>query len=490
VRPLRLRLAQSLVAVAVLLAIPMAAQAAAIDVTGAKLRVSIGPPASGGAGNSAQVQPLQGGGAIVSLHGSVSPADMTVGAGCQQVATGNAASIPFDFPAGGGGSPRFAATCDMTGVRVVEGRLLNSNFGAQGWFSTIDLPTSVTAQSNSGNAAGQGGNKIVTGSAGDRITGSNDSDTIDAGSAPYKGQETLPPSGTAALDDPNRNFVDGGGGDDTLLLRRGTGRDIVTGGTGTDLATYAGRFAIGPPGSTGVNVTLDGQANDGDPAIDQPDATSPTEGDNVGVDVENLTGTSRADQLIGNGLQNVLVGDEGVDTLTGGNGEDTVIAREPASAGSGTPDVISCGAPTPLRSATTAFGVLSTSSGSDRLQADLADPKPGDCELLVDMAVAEPAPINIANTARSVRGKRLRVQLTCPRAAKRTCRGRLQLAGKRAGSNAAKFSIKGGAKRTVTLRLSAKAAAAVARRRAVARLVSNEKGLKGEVNRVALVRLR
>jgi hypothetical protein len=30
----------------------------------------------------------------------------------------------------------------------------------------------------------------------------------------------------------------------------------------------------------------------------------------------------------------------------------------------------------------------------------------------------------------------------------------------------------------------------VARRRAVARLVSNEEGLKGEINRVALVRVR
>jgi Ca2+-binding RTX toxin-like protein len=474
----------------VLLAVPSASRGASVDVLGAKLRVSIGAPVSGGAGNSAQVRLLPGGGAIVSLHGSVSPVDMTVGAGCQQVANGNATSIPFDFPAGGGGSPRFAATCDMTGVRAVEGRLRNSDFGAQGWLSTVDLPTSVTATSNVGNAAGQGGNRIFTGSAGDLITGSNDSDTIDAGGAPYKGQETLPPSGTPALDDANRNSVDGGGGDDTFLLTRGTGRDVVAGGTGMDLATYAGRFTIGSPGSSGVDVTLDGQANDGDPTIDQPDSTAPTEGDNVGVDVENLTGTKRDDRLIGNGLQNVLFGDEGLDTLTGGAGEDTVIAREPASAGSGTPDVISCGAPSPLRSTTTAFGVLSVSSGNDTLQADLADPKPGDCELLVDMAVAEPAPIDIANTARRARGKRLSVKLTCPRAAKRTCKGRLQLAGTRSGSGATKFSIKGGAKRTVTLRLSAKAAAAVARRRAVARLVSNEKGLKGDVNRVALVRVR
>ena len=159
------------------------------------------------------------------------------------------------------------------------------------------------------------------------------------------------------------------------------GRDAVTGGTGTDLVSYAGRFTIGAPGSAGVHLTLDGQANDGDPNIDQLDSTALGEGDNIGTDVEDLTGTKREDRLIGNGLQNVLFGDEGVDTLTGGSGEDTVIAREPAVAGSGTPDVISCGSPSPLRTTTSTFGVITTLSGSDKLEADLADPKPADCEL-------------------------------------------------------------------------------------------------------------
>ena len=106
------------------------------------------------------------------------------------------------------------------------------------------------------------------------------------------------------------------------------------------------------------------------------------------------------------------------------------------------------------------------------------------------MAVDEPAPIKIANTARRAGDDVLRVKLTCPRAAKRKCKGTLRLAGRRSGSRAAKFSIKRGGNLTTTLKLSKKAAAAVARRRAVARLVTNEEGLKGEVNRVALVRVR
>ncbi len=483
----RLRLAHAIVATAGLLALPSAAQAAGIEVVGATLRVTIGLPEQPTSANGAQVHPLTGGGAMVSLHGSVNPNDRVVGAGCQSVGTGNAPAMPSGFP---GGNPVFVATCDLTNVRIVEGRLESFRFGGQGWYSSIDLPTNVTTRSNSGNAAGEGADRIQTGDSGDRITGSNERDMIDAGGAPYKGQETFPPSGTVSLDDPNRNIVNGGGGNDTFLLTRGTGRDIITGGTGTDLATYVDRFTIGPPGAAGVHVTLDGQANDGDPNIDPTDSAVLGEGDNLGSDVEDVNGTKREDRLIGNGFKNVLFGDEGVDTLTGGSGEDTIIAREPASAGSGTPDVISCGAPTPIQTTTTRFGVITALSGSDRLEKDLADPKPGDCELLVNMAVDEPAAIRIASSARRAGGDALHVKLTCPRAARRTCRGTLRLAGRRSGSRAAKFSIKRGGKRTATLRLSRKAAAAVARRRVVARLVSAEEGLRGDVERVALVRVR
>jgi Ca2+-binding RTX toxin-like protein len=240
-----------------------------------------------------------------------------------------------------------------------------------------------------------------------------------------------------------------------------------------------------------VHVTLDGQANDGDPNIDQLDSTAVGEGDNIGTDVENLTGTKRDDRLIGSGVANTLLGDEGVDVLTGGAGEDVILAREPVSAGSGIADTISCGSPAPSTTKTSTFGVfIATTTGNDRLQADLADPKPADCELLVDMAVDEPAPVNIARSARLVPDRRLAVRLTCPRKAKRTCKGELRLAGKKAGSTAAKFSISGGSRRTVRLKLSRRVAKALKRKRALARVVSNETGLEGEVNRVELVRVR
>jgi Ca2+-binding RTX toxin-like protein len=475
------------VAALALLAPSLANAAATVEVSGATLKVPLPPvPGTQTTTNGAQVVPTQDGGALVAIYGSTSET-MTAGAGCQQVSNSNAPGISGGLVNSGA---TFTATCSLSGVRLVEGSLRAPAFPPQVWESSMSLPTNVTSTPGV-TAAGAAGDKIITGGGGDRITAGDGNDTIDARGAPYKGQEALAPSGTPALDDPNRNIVNGGGGNDTIELSFGTGRDIVTGGAGTDAATYATRFSIGSPGAVGVHVTLDGTANDGDPNIDPPDSTALGEGDNVGTDVENLSGTKRDDRLIGSGVANLIFGDEGVDTLTGNAGEDVVVAREPASAGSGTPDVISCGSPAPpSKSGTSTIGVF-TVSGYDRLEADLADVKPADCELLVDMAVDEPAPVAIAKTAgRKAHGKRLHVRLSCPRKAKRTCTGKLRLAGKRSGSKAAKFSLKGGAKRTVRLRLSAAAAAALAKPRSAARLVSNEKGLKGPVNRVAFVRVR
>ena len=472
------------------LGVPAAAQAVGVEVVGGVLRVSLGPMPDGPtlAGNGVLIRPLPGGGAIVSLHANVNSGDATAGAGCQSVATSNAATMPAPHP--GSGSATFAATCSLSGVRVVEGRL-RSQSNPQGWFSSLNLPTKVTSTSNTPGFAGQGGDMITTGPAGDRITGGAENDVIDAGDAPFKGQEALPPSGNAALDDPNRNIIDGGGGNDTFTFAFAFGRDVVTGGAGVDLASYAGRFGVGAPGSAGVHVTLDGVANDGDPNFDPPDSAALGEGDNIGVDVENLTGTKREDRLIGSGAANTLLGDEGVDTLTAGAGEDLILAREPPTAGSGTADVISCGSPGPSKTATSSFGVFAIggSPGNDRLQADLADPKPSSCELLVDMAVDERAPVGIARGAR-LDGRRLAVRLKCPRKAQRTCAGRLALAGRKRGSRRAAFSIAGGSKRTVRLKLAARVAKALRRPRAVARVVSNEVGLEGEVNRVELLRVR
>jgi Ca2+-binding RTX toxin-like protein len=238
-------------------------------------------------------------------------------------------------------------------------------------------------------------------------------------------------------------------------------------------------------------VSLDGQPNDGDPKIDPPDTATNGEGDNIASDVEDVIGTKREDRLIGSDLGNVLTGGEGVDTLVGNAGEDTLEAREPISAGSGLRDVLSCGSPSPFTKGSLGLlGIIATVSGTDRLEADLADVKPADCEELVDMAVDEPAPVTIARSVRRVRGGNLAARLTCPRAAHRTCRGTLRLAGKHQGSRAASFVLGRGVTRNVRLRLKPAAKAAIRHGHPHVRLVSRERGLKGRIERIALVRVR
>jgi hemolysin type calcium-binding protein len=485
---------------AVFLLVPAAAHAATIEVSGPLLRVEVPPSPEEGVRSAGLVSPLPDGAALVAIYG-VSPSQVTVGNGCQAVGTGNA---PFQ-PMPGTGQATLAATCNLSGVTALAAELTDA-FRSQGWQSSLSLPTKVDAASAPSTVTPPG-DLISTGSGGDTINAGNGPDEIDGGGAPYlgPGTNTSVPSGFAK---PDRNTLDGGGGDDRFLLdgqQTGSGalgRDLVIGGAGVDTVTYAARFGVGAPGQVGVQVTLDGEANDGDPSIDPPDSTAPGEGDDVGTDVENVTGTRREDTLIGNGGRNVLEGGEGSDTLTGAAGVDTLIAREPPSAGGGLRDTLSCGAPAPpppppprsltgrQQPAPSILGIfLLTSTGRDRLEADLLDVPPADCEDVVVMAVDEPAAVEVGAAARLVAG-RLRVPLRCPRAARRTCRGTLRLAGRRAGGPAARFRVRRGARRTVRVRLGAAAARALAARGRVARLVSVERGREGEVTRFAYVKVR
>jgi Ca2+-binding RTX toxin-like protein len=105
--------------------------------------------------------------------------------------------------------------------------------------------------------------------------------------------------------------LDGGPGDDALGAGPGppaADADSVVGGPGTDSVSYAAR-------SAGVVVTEDGVANDG--------ATG--EGDNVALDVEQITGSSAADRLLGGPGPNLLDGGPGDDAIDGGSGDDDLI---------------------------------------------------------------------------------------------------------------------------------------------------------------------
>jgi Ca2+-binding RTX toxin-like protein len=100
------------------------------------------------------------------------------------------------------------------------------------------------------------------------------------------------------------DYLNGGSGND--VLTGGSGADQMNGGTGSDTASYADSTA-------GVTVSLiSGEGFGG------------TAEDDTLANIENVTGSSYADLLLGDSGNNVLAGLGGNDTLNGGGGNDTL----------------------------------------------------------------------------------------------------------------------------------------------------------------------
>ena len=127
--------------------------------------------------------------------------------------------------------------------------------------------------------------------------------TVGAGTDTLSNFENL--TGSAFADtltgDAGVNIISGGGGDD-LLIGSGGG-DTLAGGSGIDTVSFLGSGA--------VTVTVNGSAvHDG--------VTDTLTG------IENLIGSSFADNITGDGGDNVLDGGLGNDTISGGAGIDTI----------------------------------------------------------------------------------------------------------------------------------------------------------------------
>jgi Ca2+-binding RTX toxin-like protein len=119
--------------------------------------------------------------------------------------------------------------------------------------------------------------------------------------------------------DDGANKLEGGTGND--LLTGGKGGDWLDGGIGVDTASYAAS-------EDGVTVDLTNNANnkDGEAAGDQL------------FNIENIIGTTKDDDLTGDGNGNKLGGGEGADTLDGGAGNDLLdggLAGDTLEAGAG-----------------------------------------------------------------------------------------------------------------------------------------------------------
>jgi Ca2+-binding RTX toxin-like protein len=172
------------------------------------------------------------------------------------------------------------------------------------------------------------------------VNGGDGNDTLNAAPASAYGSNTL--NGDAGDDILNGNTGDdvltGGSGNDTLTgndgndtLLGGPGQDSIDGGVGFDTVDYTGGasqvidLGCGCVITTGVNVTLDGAANDGNPLVDGTGGATGL--DNVHGNVEKVIGTDAADTIVGDPstctkncslFSRTLIGAGGDDTLSGG----------------------------------------------------------------------------------------------------------------------------------------------------------------------------
>ena len=155
-------------------------------------------------------------------------------------------------------------------------------------YSDIAGPVDVDLSNQSNNQFDTlTGFENATGSgSGDTLTGSGTANVLTGGA----GNDTLRGNGGA-------DTLLGGSGNDTLL--GGADGDTLNGGTNTDTVSYAHLAA-------GVIANLDGA------------------GDDVIIDVENLTGSGFADVLTGDDQTNTIHGGEGNDTIRGGGGSDAL----------------------------------------------------------------------------------------------------------------------------------------------------------------------
>ena len=328
----------------------------------------------------------------------------------------------------------------------------------------------LTGSSLPNRLIGGRGADTLTGLAGaDVLEGGLNTDTLSGGD----GADTLL-GDEDTLGDTVGDIMSGGAGNDLLDGGQGSrtdsdvseeelrGPDRVNGGPGVDTVTYA-------PRELGVEITLDGVANDGTYEVfsetdfqtrncDDPDSLSeeeqrlcaglrsPLEHDNIATDVENVLGGNGGDFLTGNEFANRLVGGRGKDGLDGLGGADRLETSEPA----GTmvePDSARCGA------------------AVDTAIVDLQDVPVGfpDCELVEQAAIDQHPGVRIARRASLLAGRSLvKIRLRCPRKLRRGCRGRLSIArvpADRAGVAARLASrryrrIAPGGSRTMRLRLS------------------------------------
>jgi Ca2+-binding RTX toxin-like protein len=247
---------------------------------------------------------------------------------------------------------------------------------------------------------------VTSGSGNDSLTGNDGRNVLDGG----PGGDTL--SGLGGDDvlndsggDKAADRLDGGSGDD--LMAAGAGPDVYIGGSGEDGVTdYAGRHFS-------VNMTLDGNADDG----------AAGEGDNVGTDVEDVTGGTAADTLIGNDADNELAGGGGDDSIDGGDGNDGLdggAGRDTIDGGAGRDDIRGGAGADTLKTRDGVTDRADCGGGTDAVQGEARDDIAGNCE---NVSLAKPSALTI-NSVTVTRAGYAVVKITCP-GVEKVCGGRI-----------------------------------------------------------------
>ena len=238
------------------------------------------------------------------------PVDITVGGGDNQITTGGG----DNQIATGGGDNQITTGDGDNQITTGDGDNHITTGGGDNHITTGGGDNQITTgDGNNEIETGDGNNEIETGGGDDHVTTGGGDDTIHTGDG----------------DD----VVHAGGGDDTIVGGQGGGNDFYDGGIGVNTVEY-------PSATNSITVDLNEIDRSGDPIIGGAlgdvlataalPADTPVgyaQGADIGIDVlinvQNATGGSGDDTIIGNSFNNILDGGIGADTLIGGLGNDS-----------------------------------------------------------------------------------------------------------------------------------------------------------------------
>ena len=373
---------------------------------------------------------------------------------------------------GGNGPERFGAK--PNGARVIFERIspgafqldvtaeklvLNGNGGDDSMESDPAVTTAMLLNGGTGSDTLQGGGGA------DLIQGGDDADTLTGG-----------PNGDRLVGDRGADTMNGGDGEDTTVWNNGDGSDVMNGEAGVDRVEVNGAnanetFTVAPNGARakfdrtsagafsldiGSAEALDLRALAGDDSF----VASPGTGAllavtaDAGAGNDTLTGAEETDTFSGGSGNDTLTGGNGPDLLDGQDGDDTMRARD------GQSDLVRGGAGT-------------DSAQTDLLGVDVVDSIES-VDALVPPVVTPPPAADTTATAARVRSGRAavairrgrastRLALECPASEAGGCIGTVTLVSAKpvklgsakviAVLGSARYSLKAGERRSVTVRL-------------------------------------